>query len=408
MKARQKCEGNHKDPFRIIRGEMTMISLKKMIIPKKILFILAMSLVFSGVGVSLSLNCEAADKKTPRLYLGYVFTTHHTPLMVAVDRGEEFKTSGAYLKPMVDRQKYELMDASGNSLAVLNFIVSKSGSETTTLFAQNRMDLGLSSSTAFISGMDKGIPIKILCPLHVDGMGMVFPQGSTLSGWDDIYAYIKESKNPVKVGYHSPTSAPRIVFEGAFNKAGLKVTENANDQSADVLLVDLKSTSNLIPALLSKQVDCWVGPAPHPSVAEYKGVGHVALDSRDLPPEGEWHDFPCCVMGASEELIEKHPEIIQAMTDLMTVSCAWANQNKTKAAKITAKWIGVPTPAIEKSTIIYTTDPSPNWMRGEATFVEILNDMNKLKGRFKGKQLKEIEPEVYDFQFINASLEKNK
>ena len=56
-----------------------------------------------------------------------------------------------------------------------------------------------------------------------------FPQGSTLSGWDDVYGYIKESRNPVKVGYHSPTSAPRIVFEGAFNKAGLKVTENAND-----------------------------------------------------------------------------------------------------------------------------------------------------------------------------------
>ncbi len=346
----------------------------------------------------------AYDKHTPRLYLGYVFTTHHTPLMAAIDQGEAFKPSGAWLKPMVDRQKYELLDKSGNSLAVINLIVSKSGSETSTLFAQGRMDIGLSSSTAFISGIDKGTAMKILCPLHVDGMGMVFPKDSQLSGWKDVHDYIKKSKNPVKIGYHSPTSAPRIVFEGALNKAGLSITEDAANLDADILLVDLKSTANLIPALVSNQVDCWVGPAPHPSVAEYKGVGHVALDSRDLPPQGEWHDFPCCVMGASEALIQESPQVVQAMTDLMTAAGNWCNMNKAQAAEITGKWIGAPTAAIAKSTIIYTTNPSSNWMRGEAIFMEILNSMKKLKGRFQGKTLKEVENDIYDFRFIRASL----
>ena len=95
------------------------------------------------------------------------------------------------------------------------------------------------------------------------------------------------------------------------------------------------------------------------------------------------------------------------MTDLMTAACEWSNKNKTKAAEITAKWIGVPTAAIEKSTIIYTTNPSPNWMKGEATFLKILNNMKKLKGRFKDKDLKDVENEIYDFRFINTSL-KNK
>lgn len=369
--------------------------------------LLRLCVAFTVVLVLSASTCSAADKTTPRLYFGYVFTTHHTPLMVAVDRGEQFKQHGAWLKPMVDRQKYELVDKTGKSLAVLNLIVSKSGSETATLFAQGRMDAAMASSTAFISGIDKGTAMKILCPLHVDGMGMVFPAGSNLSGWKDVHDYIKKSKNPVKIGYHSPTSAPRIVFEGAFHKAGLAITEDANNLKADILLVDLKSTSNLIPALVSKQVDCWVGPAPHPSVAEFKKVGHVALDSRDLPPAGEWHDFPCCVMGASDELIKKHPEVAQALTDLMTAACAWSNENKSKAAEITGKWIGVPTAAIQKSTIIYTTDPSPNWMRGEATFLKILNNMKKLKGRFKGKELKDVEGEIYDFSFVKASL-KNK
>ena len=136
---------------------------------------------------------------------------------------------------------------------------------------------------------------------------------------------IKASATPFKIGYHSPTSAPRVVFEGALHKAGFKISGNPNDVDADILMVDLKSTSNLIPALLSRQVDCWVGPAPHPAVAEHKNAGHIGLDSRDLPPKGDWVDFPCCVMGASDKLIADHPGIIQAMTDLMTdASRGWS------------------------------------------------------------------------------------
>ena len=280
--------------------------------------------------------------KLPSLYMGYVFTTHHTPVMVAAIKGKEFQKSGSYFEEMVPKQKYKLMNAEGKPLAVINLIVSKSGSETSTLFAMNRLDLGLASSTAFMSGIDKGTKVKILCPLHVDGMSMVFPEGSKINGYKDVAAAIKASKTPFKIGYHSPTSAPRIAFEGALHKAGFKISGNPNDTDADILMVDLKSTSNLIPALLSKQVDCWVGPAPHPVVAEYKHVGHIGLDSRDLPPAGAWTDFPCCVMGASDQIIKNDPAIVQAMTDLMTSASKWSNSHKKEAADISAKWIGVP------------------------------------------------------------------
>lgn len=112
-------------------------------------------------------------------------------------------------------------------------------------------------------------------------------------------------------------------------------------------------------------------------------------------------------MGASDELIDKHPEIAQALTDLMTAACKWSNRNKREAAEITSKWIGVPVEAIEKSTIIYTTNPSQNWMRGEAIFLDMLNSMDKLNGRLKGKAFEEIDTEIYDFRFVKMSLAKN-
>ncbi|WP_316898425.1 CmpA/NrtA family ABC transporter substrate-binding protein [Pseudodesulfovibrio indicus] len=346
----------------------------------------------------------AIGSDVPKLNMGYVFTTHHTPLMVAAVRGEAFKANGVYLKTLVPKQKFMLMTGQDQPLAELTLLVSKSGSETITLFAMNQMDLALASSTAFMSGVDKGTKVKALCPMHVDGLGMVFPAGSTVTGYDDVAAAIRASKTPFKIGYHSPTSAPRVVFEGALHNAGFKITGDPNNAEADILMVDLKSTSNLIPALLSKQVDCWVGPAPHPSVAEFKGVGHLALDSRDLPPEGKWHDFPCCVMGTSEKLIAEHPEVIQAMTDLMTVSSKWCNDNKIEAAGISAQWIGAPAEALAKSAIIYTTDPTENWLNGEEMFIQMLRSMNKLKGKLKDTDRQTTEALLFDFTYVNKSL----
>lgn len=378
---------------------------KKWLQRGKMLILLATVVCFSAVLCSGSVM--AADKNTPRLYMGYIFTTHHTPLMLAAVKGEAFKKAGAYFKEMVPKQKYELISKDGKSLAVINLIVSKSGSETTTLFAQERLDLGLASSTAFMSGIDKGTKIKILSPLHVDGMSMVFPQGSTIQGWDDVKALIEKSKTPLKIGYHSPTSAPRIAFEGALSNMGYKITQNANDVNTDILLVDLKSTSNLIPALVSKQVDCWVGPAPHPVVAEYKHVGHIGMDSRELPPAGQWEDFPCCVMGASDKLIASNPEVIQSITDLMAFACTWANANKLETAKISSKWIGVPVEAVEKSSIVYTTDPSEKWLKGEGMFLTMLQNMNKLKGTLKNASVTEASPLLFDFSFIKKTQAEN-
>lgn len=380
------------------------IPLKKFIRNKysAVLFIV----MLTATALSVFAPAAIAAPKIPSLYMGYVFTTHHTPLMVAAIKGEQFKQSGAYLVPMVPKQKYRLVDGQGTALAVVNFIVSKSGSETATLFAMNRMDLGLASSTAFMSGIDKGTRMKILCPLHVDGMGMVFPPDSKINGYEDVAAAIKASKNPFKVGYHSPTSAPRVVFEGALHKAGFSITGNPNNPDADILMVDLKSTSNLIPALVSKQVDCWVGPAPHPAVAKHRNVGHVGLDSRNLPPKGQWTDFPCCVMGASDQLINDRPEIVQAMTDLMTAVSDWCNTNKDETAAISADWIGVPKEAVAQSSIIYTTNPTDNWMNGEAIFLDMLNSMKKFKNKLAGADLPAASPLLFDFSFVKKSLAK--
>lgn len=336
----------------------------------------------------------------PELKVGYIFTTHHTPMMVAATKGDEFKATGVYLRPLIPKEKYELV-ADGKKMAIIDLVVIKSGAETSTLFAQKHIDLAMASVTAIMAGIDKGTPVKILGPLQTEGMALVMPKDSPINGWSDLLSFIKESKQPVKIGYHSPTSAPKIVLEGAFKEAGLKVTGDPNDLSANVLLVDLKETSNMIPALNSKQVEGIVGPSPFPEVAVTRGVGKIVMDLRNLPPAGYWHNFPCCVTAARDDIIAKHPEIAQKLIQMIAQTNEWCNKNREEAGVITAQWIGVPIEVGKASSLVFLPNFNDGWMRGAGIYMDMLNKMGKFSGKLKDQKLEDVKPILFDLRFVN-------
>jgi len=355
-------------------------------------------LVLTFFALALVPATWAAD--IPNLKVGYIFTTHHTPFMVALQKGEAFKFMGVYLRPVIAKDKYELV-ANGKPIATFQLIVAKSGAETAALFARNQLDLAMASVTAIMAGIDKGTPMKILSPLQTEGMGLVVPRDSPLKDWNAFLAYVKKAKRPVKVGYHSPTSAPKIVLEGALKFSGIKVTEDPTQSSAQVLLVDLKETTNMVPALASKQVEAIVGPSPFPEVAVSRGVGKIIVHLRDLPPKGYWHDFPCCVTVASEETIARHPDIVQKFVELIAKTNDWCNKNRLEAGTLTAEWIGLPAETAKTSQLVYLPKFTQRWMRGADKYMTILNSMGNFTGRLKGKTINEVKPVLFDVRFID-------
>ena len=360
----------------------------------------SLMLLAASLALLLAALTTVSGQDVPVLKVGYIFTTHHTPLMVAASKGGEFKATDVYMHPLIPMEKYELV-VDGKNMAILDLVVNKSGAETATLFAQKHIDLAMASVTAIMAGIDKGTPVKILGPLQTEGMALVMPKDSPIGGWNDLVSFVKESKQPVKIGYHSPTSAPKIVLEGALKEAGLKVTGDPNDLSANVLLVDLKDTSNMIPALNSKQVEGIVGPSPFPEVAVTKGVGRIVVDLRNLPPAGYWHDFPCCVTAARDEIIAKHPEIVQKFVEMVARTNEWCNKNKAEAGAITAEWIGVPTEVGKASSLVFLPNFNDGWMRGAGIYMDILNNMENFTGKLKDKKLEDAKPILFDLRFIN-------
>ena len=344
----------------------------------------------------------AAADDVPIIRMAWGFDLHATILLVAASRGEAFRDGGVYLKTVADKQEYELYSGD-EKLAIFQMIVTKGSSESAVMLGQKQLDCCVNSSTGMMFALDSGTPMKILCPIHVDGIALVFPKETEWYGWESLKSFIEKSENPVRLGYHSPVSAPRVVLETALREAGLTVTEDPNDAEADVLLVDLKGSRNLLTAFTGQQVEGWVGPSHYPETAEVQGIGKIVLHLKDFPPQGQWYDFPCCVFAAREDSIEAHPEVYQAMTTLLKHSAEWCAANGKEAAAIAAEVIGIPAEAAEAATIVYTTTPTEKWREGIKLYVKVMGDIGKLEKNLKGKSYEEIAPVFFDFRFIEQA-----
>lgn len=348
---------------------------------------------------------EEEAKEIPTLGIGYMFSNHQTPLIVAAAKNEDFKSEGVYLKELIDREKYILME-DGKELANIDIVVAENGGEVMTMMTQGHLQLGISSIGLPLTTIDKGHGMKVLGPVHTDGIAMVMAKDSPVNNFDDFVGFVESEKVPVKIGYHSPANAPVILFEKAIKDLGLVVSENVEDLDADILLINLKGTANLIPALLSKEVDGWVGPSPFPELALIEESGKVAFDLRDLPPNGEWHDFPCCVFSANDDVIEKYPNEIEKFYKLLSISADYANNNKEEAGTIISNWMGVSEEAAKNTITNFTTDANEKWLKNVNVTFDSLRESDKFDGSMKDKNFEDIMDEVFNLTFENKAFNK--
>ena len=351
----------------------------------------------------LALAVPAFAEDVPTLRASVSFSTHQEAFTVAMAKGPEFKDLGVWLEPVVEREKFDLYE-NGKKVARLNLIISKGGSETSALFAQNHLDLALNSTPAMLAAIDRGTKIKILAPLQADGIAMATRTDIDVKGWDAFQDYVKKSKKPVTVGYHSLTSAPKIIFESAMSHNGLKTTGNANatKEEADILMVDIKSMSNVIPSFIAKQIEFAVVNTPTSEVIEAKKQGHIVLQMKELPPKGEWESFPCCCVAGSDAIVKAHPEAVAAYVKLITESSKWCMANKLEAAKVTSEWYGLDADIIAKADIEFSTKVTPTWLNNAERYPEMLNQLGQLTGALKGKKLADVYDLVFDFQFTEV------
>ena len=128
----------------------------------------------------------------------------------------------------------------------------------------------------------------------------------------------------------------------------------------------------------------------------------VLVNLGELPPAGQWANFPCCVGVASEEMIAKNPEVVRAFVALISRVGAWCNAHPQQAGEIAAQWIGLPPEAGRKSSLVFLGNFNDSWLRGADTYLRILDSMNKFSGSLRHKTMEQARPLLIDDSFLDT------
>lgn len=352
----------------------------------------------SGKAGGENTTANSVQKELPTLNVGWSNELHTGNMHLSFLKPELFENNPVHLKPLNDKQLELIKD--GQAIAVLNFIHSKGAAESVTLMTQGHMDLAYCSSTAILTAYDSGVDVSILAPIQSGGVAIVAAKDAPYSTFEQLVEYAKTSKEPIRGGYHSAISSPRIVLEYALRDAGLKVTEDTADYEADVVLTDLKGISNLIPALSSGQVELWAGPVPNPQNAEALEIGKIIAALDDLP-EDKWVDFPCCTMNVMSSVKEKYPDVVEALVQVTSDISSFAQNNREETAELMADFIGLEKEVLMENDTTYQTHITEHFTNGMHTYYEAMSEIGKFTGRLKDKSNEEVMASVFDFSFID-------
>lgn len=168
---------------------------------------------------------------------------------------------------------------------------------------------------------------------------------------------------------------------GRFNEAENKIPE--------VELIYCKGQS-IFPVLLTTgQIDGYVGWQPELALAEVSGIGKVVSYSQEFPPNGQWHNHPCCVLVAGNDVLQNYPETVAIMSALLMAGEKWAEENPGKRSEVVAEWLmgdrnytlGDETISSERlfnrslSTLVFSSVADPEWNKSAQVLAHDMGDL---------------------------------
>jgi len=124
----------------------------------------------------------------------------------------------------------------------------------------------------------------------------------------------------------------------AWNEASGKVNKTDNE-IPEIELLFCKGQSILPVLLTTGQIDGYVAWQPYLALAEKSGIGKVVALSRDFPPDGAWRNHPCCVLVASNDILENHPDMAMAVSAILISGDDFAEVHPEALPEITADWL---------------------------------------------------------------------
>lgn len=353
-------------------------------------------------GVPVDIYAEA-----PLLRVAYVGHDHHSAVYVSALRGDRMKELyGIYLVPLRERELFALIENNVKVAEIELIQASGGGSVVPAGLAAGEYDLGFGGVAAFVSSSDAGTGVKIVSPLHAEGdMLVVAADNEAVSDWPSFIQWVRNSSEPVVVGYKNPTAVAMVIFQAALTAEGIQYSQGTPSPGALVVMMNMQGEENLNPGLASGTIDAYVSNNPWCALAEYNGEGKCVAPLSTLPP-GTYRNHPCCAIAASLDARENKAAEIAAALRLFAAATDYINTYPDDAAAAVAEWLGNPVEVelASMATSVYDMSASDPWNQGMLLMIEDMKSRNLFAGPLAGLSGTEAMDFVSDLSLLPEGL----
>jgi len=152
----------------------------------------------------------------------------------------------------------------------------------------------------------QGVPIKVIYLGHRYGSAVVVKKNGPVKTFGDMRGRT--------MAIPSRFSDERLLVFRAMMAWGIKPRE--------IKMVEM-APPDVASALAAGAIDAFVMGEPFPSQAEIGGYGRVLFQAREY-----WPDYMSCILVVQQDLIDKRPDVVQALVDGIARSGLWLDKGK--------------------------------------------------------------------------------
>lgn len=174
------------------------------------------------------------------------------------------------------------------------------------------LDIGFVGITPASTAISKGVPIKIVSGVQLEGSGIVASEESNIKSISDLKGK--------KIATPGEASIQNMLLKYALKENNIKESE------LEIIGLNVLSIPN---ALSSKKIDGYISYEPFVSMAEYKGIGKEVVSTGEIIP-----GHPCCVIVAREDFIKNNPKDLENILLIHENATKFVLENPEKAAEM--------------------------------------------------------------------------
>ncbi len=284
------------------------------------------------------------------IVVGYIPSNHHSALFVA-DALCMFEKEGIKVHIVPFKAGHELVNAA----------------------ERGKIDFGYCGISPVIKGIRRGVPVKIIAPVNLEGSGIVVKKGTNSS-------HITNLKGKT-IAIPERGSVQDVILADLLYKNNIKTRE--------VKIIESEVLS-MPKSLVFNKFDAFIAWEPYVSVARVEGDGNVLMYSGSV-----WKNHPCCVVIARDEFLQKKPETVKKFLKSHIAATNYINTDKNQTALIVSKKLGTDVEfEIEGlKNVKFIALPSEEFIMNSIKFVKIQKQLGYLDKDLSEKDL-------FDLQYL--------